>query len=122
MTASQEFPKEKRSLDSSCDREKLTKVLGGIRSTRGSRKVFRHRRSGNREIIAKTEVRRLKDPIVAMVDTNCDPDLIDYISPGNDDAIRSRSAFSDKMADAVAMERSGSRNACRGKRQRSDRR
>jgi small subunit ribosomal protein S2 len=43
----------------------------------------------------------LKIPIVAMVDTNCDPDLIDYIIPGNDDAIRAIKLFSAKMADAV---------------------
>jgi len=54
-----------------------------------------------REMIAVTEARRLKIPIVAMVDTNCDPDLIDYIIPGNDDAIRAIKLFSTKMADAV---------------------
>jgi small subunit ribosomal protein S2 len=54
-----------------------------------------------REMIAVTEARRLKIPIVAMVDTNCDPDLIDYIIPGNDDAIRAIKLFSAKMADAV---------------------
>jgi len=43
----------------------------------------------------------LRLPIVAMVDTNCDPDLIDYIIPGNDDAIRAIKLFSAKMADAV---------------------
>jgi small subunit ribosomal protein S2 len=43
----------------------------------------------------------LKIPIVAIVDTNCDPDLIDYIIPGNDDAIRAIKLFSAKMADAV---------------------
>jgi small subunit ribosomal protein S2 len=54
-----------------------------------------------REDIAITEARKLKIPIVAMVDTNCDPDLIDYIIPGNDDAIRAIKLFSAKMADAV---------------------
>jgi small subunit ribosomal protein S2 len=52
-------------------------------------------------MIAVTEARKLKIPIVAMVDTNCDPDLIDYIIPGNDDAIRAIKLFSTKMADAV---------------------
>jgi small subunit ribosomal protein S2 len=54
-----------------------------------------------REQIAITEARRLKIPIVAIVDTNCDPDLINYIIPGNDDAIRAIKLFSGKMADAV---------------------
>ena len=54
-----------------------------------------------RGMIAVTEARKLKIPIVAMVDTNCDPDLIDYIIPGNDDAIRAIKLFSAKMADAV---------------------
>jgi small subunit ribosomal protein S2 len=54
-----------------------------------------------REIIAVTEARKLKIPIVAMVDTNCDPDLIDYIIPGNDDAIRAIKLFTSKMAEAV---------------------
>jgi small subunit ribosomal protein S2 len=52
-------------------------------------------------MISVTEARKLKIPIVAMVDTNCDPDLINYIIPGNDDAIRAIKLFSAKMADAV---------------------
>ncbi|MHB8769809.1 MAG: 30S ribosomal protein S2 [Syntrophales bacterium] len=82
------------------DREKLVKVLGGIRNIKGvPRALFVV--DPKREFIAVTEARRLKVPIVAMVDTNCDPDLIDYIIPGNDDAIRAIKLFSAKMADAV---------------------
>jgi len=52
------------------------------------------------EAIAVREGRRLNIPIVAIVDTNCDPDNIDYIIPGNDDAIRAIRLISSKMADA----------------------
>ena len=54
-----------------------------------------------KERIAVNEARKLKIPIVAMVDTNCDPDLVDYVIPGNDDAIRAINLIADKMADAV---------------------
>ena len=93
------FPK-KEILGLQKDREKLTKVLGGIRSIKGVPKgIFII--DPKREMIAVTEARKMKIPIVAMVDTNCDPDLIDYIIPGNDDAIRAIKLFSAKMADAV---------------------
>ncbi len=55
----------------------------------------------HREHIAVEEARRLEIPIVAMVDTNCDPDLIDVIIPANDDAIRAVKLICQKMADAV---------------------
>ena len=93
------FPK-KEILGLQKDREKLTKVLGGIRSINGVPKgIFII--DPKREMIAVTEARKMKIPIVAMVDTNCDPDLIDYIIPGNDDAIRAIKLFSAKMAEAV---------------------
>ena len=93
------FPK-KEILGLQKDREKLTKVLGGIRSIKGVPKgIFII--DPKREMIAVTEARKMKIPIVAMVDTNCDPDLIDYIIPGNDDAIRAIKLFSAKMAEAV---------------------
>lgn len=93
------FPK-KEILGLQKDREKLTKVLGGIRSIKGVPKgIFIV--DPKREMIAVTEARKMRIPIVAMVDTNCDPDLIDYIIPGNDDAIRAIKLFSAKMAEAV---------------------
>jgi len=93
------FPK-KEILGLQKDRDKLDKVLGGIRNIKGiPRGLFVI--DPKREQIAVTEARRLKIPIVAIVDTNCDPDLIDYIIPGNDDAIRAIKLFSAKMADAV---------------------
>lgn len=60
-----------------------------------------------KERIATLEARRLGIPIVAIVDTNCDPDEVDHIIPGNDDAIRSVKLISSKMADAVLEGRQG---------------
>ncbi|MFZ2399370.1 MAG: 30S ribosomal protein S2, partial [Smithella sp.] len=51
--------------------------------------------------ITVNEAKKLRIPIVAIVDTNCDPDAIDYIIPGNDDAIRAIKLFTSKFADAV---------------------
>jgi small subunit ribosomal protein S2 len=55
----------------------------------------------NKEAIAVKEARRLGIPVVAIVDTNCDPDEVDYVIPGNDDALRAIRLFASKMADAV---------------------
>ena len=60
----------------------------------------------HREHIAVEEARRLEIPIIAMVDTNCDPDLIDVIIPANDDAIRAVKLICQKMADAIIEGRS----------------
>jgi small subunit ribosomal protein S2 len=82
------------------ERDKLQKVLGGIRGTKelpGGIFVVDPRK----ELIAVKEGKKLGIPIVAVVDTNCDPDDIDYIIPGNDDAIRAIKLFSSKMADSV---------------------
>jgi small subunit ribosomal protein S2 len=54
----------------------------------------------NKEGIAVKEARRLGIPVVAIVDTNCDPEDIDYVIPGNDDAIRAIRLFTQKIADA----------------------
>jgi len=54
-----------------------------------------------REDIAIREVRKLGIPVLAIVDTNCDPDMVDFVIPGNDDAIRAIRLFTSKMADAV---------------------
>ena len=56
-----------------------------------------------KEHIAVSEARKLEIPIVAVVDTNCDPDLIDYAIPGNDDAIRSIKLFTSKVAEACIL-------------------
>jgi small subunit ribosomal protein S2 len=56
----------------------------------------------HKEAIAVREARKLKIPVVAIVDTNCDPDVVDWVIPGNDDAIRAVKLISQKMAESVA--------------------
>ena len=93
------FPK-KEVLKLQKERDKLENVLGGIRNIKGfPGGLFIV--DPKREEIAVKEARKLKIPIVAVVDTNCDPDHIDYIIPGNDDAIRAIRLFASKFADAV---------------------
>ena len=82
------------------EREKLEANLGGIREMKnlpGALFIVDPRK----ERIAVQEARALHIPIVAIVDTNCDPDEIDYVIPGNDDAIRAVKLIAGKMADAV---------------------
>jgi small subunit ribosomal protein S2 len=55
----------------------------------------------NKEAIAVDEARKLGIPVVAVVDTNCDPDKVDYVIPGNDDALRAIRLFTTKISDAV---------------------
>jgi len=82
------------------ERQKLEKVLGGIRRIKGyPGGLFVV--DTKREYIAVQKARKLQIPLVAVVDTNCDPDEIDYIIPGNDDAIRAIKLFSSRIADAV---------------------
>jgi small subunit ribosomal protein S2 len=82
------------------ERVKMDKVLGGIRELRRVPDAL-FVVDPSREQIAILEGRRLGIPIIAIVDTNCDPDLIDYIIPGNDDAIRAIKLFLSKVADAI---------------------
>ncbi len=80
--------------------EKLQRNLGGIRSLeRAPDAIFVI--DTKKEHIAVTEANRLGIPVIAVVDTNCDPDVIDYVIPGNDDAIRSANLMSRIIADAV---------------------
>jgi small subunit ribosomal protein S2 len=84
------------------EREKLEKALGGIKDmSELPGAVFMV--DVVKEHIAVTEARRLEIPIVAVVDTNCDPDVIDYPIPGNDDALRSIKLFASKVADACIL-------------------
>jgi small subunit ribosomal protein S2 len=79
---------------------KLNKLLGGIKGMdRLPSAVYIV--DTRKEHIAVTEARRLGIPVVAIVDTNCDPDEVDYIIPGNDDAIRAIKLITSKIADAV---------------------
>ena len=63
-----------------------------------------------KERIAVLEAKKLGIPIVAIVDTNCDPDEIDYVIPGNDDAIRAVKLIAGAMADAIIAGRQGEQN------------
>ncbi|MGV8059669.1 MAG: 30S ribosomal protein S2 [Smithellaceae bacterium] len=82
------------------EKEKLENVLGGIRNMKSYPSAI-FVVDPNRENIAVQEAKKLAIPIVGIVDTNCDPTDIDYIIPGNDDAIRAIKLFSSKFADAV---------------------
>jgi small subunit ribosomal protein S2 len=92
------FPKKER-LKLGKARVKLDSNLGGIRTMNGLPGAMFVVDPKN-EAIAVREGRRLNIPIIAIVDTNCDPDDIDYIIPGNDDAIRAIRLLTSKMADA----------------------
>lgn len=88
------------------EQEKLEKNLGGIKDMKklpGALFVVDPRK----EHIAVSEARTLRIPIVAIIDTNCDPDEVDYPIPGNDDAIRAVKLITAKMADAVLEGRQG---------------
>ncbi|MHB1610698.1 MAG: 30S ribosomal protein S2 [Sulfobacillus sp.] len=88
------------------EKEKLEKYLGGIEGMRDlPAAVFVV--DPRKEHIAVTEARKLGIPIVGIVDTNCDPDEIDYIIPGNDDAIRAVRLLTAKIADALIEGRQG---------------
>ena len=80
--------------------EKLSRNLGGI-ATLERLPIAVFVIDTKKEHIAVTEARKLGLPVVAVVDTNCDPDVIDYVIPGNDDAIRSGSLMCRVIADAV---------------------
>ena len=83
------------------ERDKLERTLGGIRfMTKVPSAVWIV--DTNKEHIAVDEARKLGIPIVAILDTNCDPDVVDYPIPGNDDAIRSVTLLTRVIADAVA--------------------
>ena len=86
--------------------EKLEKFLGGIKEMKtlpGALFIV----DPKKERIAVSEAKKLHIPIVAIVDTNCDPDEIDYVIPGNDDAIRAVKLISSVMADAIIEGRQG---------------
>jgi small subunit ribosomal protein S2 len=86
--------------------EKLRKNLGGVKEMKSAPDLI-WIVDPKKEEIAVAEANLLKIPIVATVDTNCDPDVIDYIIPGNDDAIRAIRLITSKMADAYIEGREG---------------
>ena len=84
------------------DRDKLMKSLGGIKQmTKLPGMMFVI--DPHKEHIAVDEARKLEIPVVAITDTNCDPDRIDFVIPGNDDAIRAIKLFAAKIADAAII-------------------
>lgn len=88
------------------EKAKLEKYLGGVKDMKslpGAMFVVDPRKEKN----AIAEARKLKIPVVAIVDTNCDPDEVDYVIPGNDDAIRAIKLISATMANAVTEGRQG---------------
>lgn len=85
---------------------KLQRFLGGIREMKRIPDVV-YITDPRKEAIAVAEARKLNIPVVSIVDTNCDPDLIDYIIPGNDDAIRAIKLITRVIADAVLAGKQG---------------
>jgi len=86
--------------------EKLEKNLGGLRGMKKIPDII-FIIDPKKEEIAVKEANLLKLPIIATVDTNCDPDLIDYVIPANDDAIRTIMLIASKMADAIIEGKEG---------------
>jgi len=101
---------KKESAKLSLEIEKLEKYLGGIKEMKklpGALFIVDPRKEHN----AVAEARKLHIPIVAIVDTNCDPDEVDYVIPGNDDAIRAVKLISSTMANAILEGRQGEQEA-----------
>ncbi len=90
---------KKEILELQREMDKLELALGGIKTMTGIPQLA-FIIDPHREDIAVKECRKLGIPIVAITDTNCDPDLIDYVIPGNDDAIRAIKLFVNAMAEA----------------------
>ncbi|MGN1194647.1 MAG: 30S ribosomal protein S2, partial [Acutalibacteraceae bacterium] len=90
--------------------EKLEKFMGGITNMKKQPEAL-FIVDPRKERIAVAEAHKLGIPIVAIVDTNCDPDEVDYVIPGNDDAIRAVRLIAGAMADAVIEGRQGEANA-----------
>ena len=86
--------------------EKLEKFMGGITEMK-KQPAAMFIVDPRKERIAVLEAKKLGIPIVAIVDTNCDPDEVDYVIPGNDDAIRAVKLIAGAMADAVIAGRQG---------------
>jgi small subunit ribosomal protein S2 len=82
------------------ERKHLNQNLAGIKDMSGLPDIL-FVVDSNKEAIAVEEARRLGIAVVAVVDTNCDPDKVDYVIPGNDDALRAIRLFTNKIADAV---------------------
>ncbi|WP_018660089.1 30S ribosomal protein S2 [Heyndrickxia acidiproducens] len=88
------------------EHDRLVKFLGGIKDMKGLPDAL-FIIDPRKERIAVAEARKLNIPIIGIVDTNCDPDEIDYVIPANDDAIRAVKLLTGKMADAIMEARQG---------------
>src|SRR5690625_1470616 len=97
---------KKETVDLLKEKEKLVKFLGGIKDMKKLPDAI-FVIDPRKESIAIAEARKLNIPIIGIVDTNCDPDEIDYVIPANDDAIRAVKLLTSKMADAVVEGRQG---------------
>lgn len=93
------LPKKER-LQRNEERDQLERFLGGIRDMNKMPSCM-FIVDVNKELIAVREAKKLGIPIVAVVDTNCDPDVADYVIPGNDDAIRAIRLVTSKMCEAI---------------------
>jgi len=82
------------------EREKLDRALGGIKDMKGMPGAI-FVIDPHKEAIAVAEARKVGIPIVSVVDTNCDPDNIDFVIPGNDDAIRAVKLVTSLISDSV---------------------
>ncbi|MDT8396586.1 MAG: 30S ribosomal protein S2 [bacterium] len=91
---------KKEILNLTKEKEKLSMFLEGIKDM-GKLPEAMFVIDPKREEIAVKEARKLGIPVIAVVDTNCDPDMVDHVIPGNDDAIRAIRLFASKVADAV---------------------
>jgi len=91
---------KKEALDRRNERNELNRFLEGIRNMNQLPKAM-FVVDLNKEAIAVHEARKLGIPIVGVVDTNCDPDMVDVVIPGNDDAIRAIRLVTQKMSDAI---------------------
>jgi small subunit ribosomal protein S2 len=95
-----EFLPKKEVLKLRHEKEKLERNMGGIQDMEGLPGAI-YVIDTKKEEIAVTEANKLGIPVIAIVDTNCDPDEVDYVIPGNDDAIRSISLVTSLLADAI---------------------
>ncbi len=92
------------------EHDKLERFLGGIRNMNGLPDIL-FITDAKKEDIAVAEAIKLDIPIVSILDTNCDPDLIDYVIPGNDDAIRAVKLITSVISDAVLAGKQGRQEA-----------
>src|SRR5699024_11612894 len=88
------------------EKERLMKFIGGIKDMKKLPDAL-FVIDPRKESIAIAEARKLNIPIIGMVDTNCDPDEIEYVIPANDDAIRAVTLLTSKMADAILEVKQG---------------